>query len=379
MIKVKNKIILIGLLFLSLILIYSSSGQINDSIENVAVIIDSSEFYDTSYVNDVLNAFEYINETYNIDYDHFILTNYSNVNPSPYKVTYYFNNSATNHTELAKSLISSDKYDMIILIGYELRRGFLDVTEYPDTNFMFYDLSGQTPGYSIQNIPSNLIVISFKENQVGFIAGTLASAIFENFPDKVGIIGTYQGDSRSRQLIGGFQSAILRNYSDTEILISFINDWINDSTAENIGSTFSTNGYGLVFSALQNNNSLGVRKGFSGQSIISVDTNRSYSITKNNTKTLLYMFNEFNRTGFIGGTTVTFGLEDNVFIPTDWGDTEMVNSTMAKLYNEIVVNELPIPNDIVYASNTYGFEGLSLISAFFLYLSANRWILRKKR
>ncbi len=379
-----KKLIIIILLFLGFYTSYASTGQVDDSIQKIAIIIDSSEFYDASFIDDFLHGFELINQTHeNIDYDVYTLYNYTTINIFPYKVNYYYNNSVTNHTVLTEELINTDLYDLIILVGYELRRGFLDVTEYPDTKFMFYDLSGQSTGYSGTNFPQNLMILSFREKEVGFIAGTLATSVFENSIDKVAIIGTYNGDPRSKQLIAGFQSAILRNHTDAKIFISYIEDFIDSEKAESIATELSTSGFDLIFSALQNNNSLGVQKGVLGPHLISVDTNRSFSITKNNTKTLLYTFNEIITKGWdnyrtISGGEIVFGLEDDVFIPTDWGNDNLVNSTMSQIYEDVIISSLQIPDDINYASNTYGFEGYIII-VIFIFTYIKQHIFKKKR
>jgi len=120
---------------------------------------------------------------------------FSNPDISRYRPIYYYNNTATNHTELTLSLIASGEYDLITLVGYELRRGF-DISEHPDQNFLFYDLAGLSPHYSGKKTPDNLMVVSFNENETGYIAGALTVATISPLPNKIGIIGTYRADHR---------------------------------------------------------------------------------------------------------------------------------------------------------------------------------------
>ncbi len=359
-----SKILIVLILIISFTSVNPSKGHVNEPFQKVAVIIDSNEFYDSFYVEEVINGFNSVNNTFGINYEVFLLANFSNPDVSQYQPTYYYNNTATNHTELTLSLIASGEYDLITLVGYELRRGF-DISEHPNQDFLFYDLAGLTPYYSAKELPENLMVVSFNENEVGYIAGALTTAIFSPLPDKIGIIGTYRGDHRSKRLIAGFQSAIFRNTSDASILISYIEDWVDKDKAESIASSMKDEGYGLIFSALQNENNLGVLKGFPNKPVIQVDTNRSYSVLKNHTKTLMYLFNEFNKTGFKKGI-LSFSIRDNSFYASDWGSQseDIINKTLVQVHEDVVENSLVIPNDFIYAENTSGFELIILISSF---------------
>jgi len=380
--KTQLRKILLALFVLTSFIIPNLISTANESLplQKIAVIIDSTEFYDTSFINDVIKGFDSVNQTYNIDYDLFQLTNYTNIDRYPYKAVYYHNNTATNHTELAKDIIETQEYDLIVLIGYELRYGFLDFSEHRDSNFLYYDLSGEVPSDLKKDdpFPENLLTVNFKENEIGYIAGALTTAIKTPLPPKIAIVGTYRGDPRSRQLIAGFQSAIFKNASDTQLLISYIDGYANDSVAKTVASNIKDEGYdGLIFTALQNNNSLGILEVLPNTSIISVDINRQQSILKNNTKVIMHLFNEFNQSGFVKGT-YTFGLEDNVFYPSDWGDIDKVNKTMANIYQDIVDGTVVVPTDIIAASNTSGFE-LFITLIVILSISSYIKLHRKKR
>lgn len=354
-----------------------STAHVNEPIQKVAVIIDSNEFYDNSYIEEVIAGFNSVSNTFGIDYEVFPLANFSNPDISRYQPTYYHNNTTTNHTELTQSLIASGEYDLITLVGYELRRGF-DISEHPDQNFLFYDLAGLNPHYSGNEIPENLNIVSFNENETGYIAGALTVAIKSPLPEKIGIIGTYRGDHRTKRLIAGFQSAIFQNTTDVSILISYIEDWVDAEKAESIASNMKAEGYGLIFSALQNKNTLGVLKGFPDKPVIQVDTNRSHSVIKNHTKTLMYLFNKFNQSGFYGGS-LSFGIRDNSYYASNWGleMEDITNKTLAEVHRDVVEKTLIIPNDFIYAENTYGFELIISVCAF-LFLPSF-YIKRKKR
>lgn len=337
----------------------------NQLFQKIALIIDSTEFYDVSFINDIIEGFNYVNQTYSIDYDLFQLENYDNIAHDPYTAIYYHNNTVTNHTELVKSIIETQEYDLIVLVGYELRRGFLDYSMYPDLDFLYYDLSGELPSDLKKNelIPQNLLIVNFKENELGYIAGALTTAVKTSLPPKIAMVGSFRGDPRTNQLIAGFQSAIFRNASDTQMLISYINDFANESIAKTIANNIKDGAYGLIFTALQNTNTQGILETFSNSSVISVDVNRQQSILKNNTKAILHLFKEFNQSNFFSGT-YTFGIEDDVFYPSDWGDIDLVNKTMENIYQDIVEEKVSVPTDIVIASNTSGFEYVITIIVF---------------
>ncbi|MHA2248383.1 MAG: BMP family ABC transporter substrate-binding protein [Candidatus Hodarchaeales archaeon] len=165
----------------------ASSNQV---IRNIAVILDSPEFYDSDFINDVLNGFDHVNQTYNMNYTVFPLINYSK---SP--ITYYYNGTKTNHTELADEIVNTEQYDLIVFMGYELRRekkaNYLP-ERYPDTKFLFYDLSGQVPSHPGSSLGDNAAVFSFNESHVGFIAGTLAAETISPTPQKIAMICTYR-------------------------------------------------------------------------------------------------------------------------------------------------------------------------------------------
>ncbi|MFX1285777.1 MAG: BMP family ABC transporter substrate-binding protein [Promethearchaeota archaeon] len=390
----------------------------NQSIQKIAVILDSSEFYDSYFIEDVLNGFDLVNQTYNIDYDDFQLTKYTSpstdgdetINRYPYHATYYYNNSATNHTELAVKLIETGEYNMIVFMGYELRRekkeNYLPA-RYPDTKFLYYDLSGDLPSHPGDKLGSNVAVVSFNESHVGFIAGTLAAEAISPLPRKVAMIGTYRNsvgielddpkslppDPRSWQLITGFQSGFLRKSIDVEFQISFVDyywgSWTNSAKAAAKASELNDQGFELVFSALQNNNTLGVIDGFTG-SVVAVDSDRTFigkvepvlSVAKNNTKTILTMFEAFNQSqkGFLAGA-FSFGLADNIFYPSSWEsedfDKKAISNIMGEIYTDVVISKIQIPSSIKHAENTPGFE-IMTISGLVLFLSTARYN-RKKR
>ncbi len=423
--QLKKILLILILLFCSAstnsLFILSNRGiaSSNQSIQRIALILDSSEFYDSYFINDVLNGFDLVNQTYNIDYDVYQLTNYTSpstsgdetINRYPYRATYYYNNSATNHTELANELVGTAQYDLIVFIGYELRRekkeNYLPV-RYPDTKFLYYDLSGDLPSHPGDKLGTNVAVVSFNESHVGFIAGTLAAAM-SPLPQKIAMIGTYRNsvgielddpddpkslppDPRSWQLITGFQSGFLRKSADVEFYISFIDyywkNWSSYTKARGLVEELDDQGYELVFAALQNNNTLGVIDGFTG-SVVAVDSDRIITdeleplkVVKNNTKTILTIFEAFNQSqnGFLSGE-FTFGLADNIFYPSGWErndfDSEDINKIMGEIYTDVVISKVKIPTSIKHAENTPSFEILT-ISGLILYLSATRYN-RKKR
>ena len=183
------KRLLIGYLPLLILLLCINSedisvGNINDSVSNMAVILDAT-CYDEIFIQDVLNGFDAINQTYNISFDVFRLTNYQVTNMTHYRANYEYYNSTsnntiiTNHTQLAKTLIDSNQYDLIAFIGYELRQignSETPLTElYPDMKFLFYDLAGEISSDGEDDKRSNVFRVSFSEEELGYMAGILAT------------------------------------------------------------------------------------------------------------------------------------------------------------------------------------------------------------
>jgi basic membrane lipoprotein Med (substrate-binding protein (PBP1-ABC) superfamily) len=316
-----------------------------------------------------MRGLDHINQTFQINYDVFQLINYSNLDSYPYEVTYSYNGSLTNHTNLIDDLIGTELYDLVVLVGYELRRGYLDFSDYTDTDFLYYDLSGEFPEQLKNDIPDNVHVVGFQENHLGFIAGSLAVAEFHPLPKKIGIVGTYRGDPRSRLQIAGFQSAIFRNTTNVDILIGYVDDWINAENSQNLGNEYSDQDFELVFAALQAANSFEFLRTFSGGEVITVDLNQTMSVKKNNTQVLIDVFQRFNESqGFFGGVSALYGIADNVFYAEGWTDASLVNKTMVELYDEVVSEELFIPTDVKYASNTPSFNFIMvLISLIIIY------------
>ena len=146
-------------------------------------------------------------------------------------------------------------------------------------------------------------------------------------------------------------------------------------------------GLGLVLGSINGVlNGLLLLDGFTG-SVVSVDSNRILlngnnqirSVVKNNTKTILSMFEIFNQSedGFLAGV-FKFGLADNIFYPSGWEDYEELNKTMGEIYTDVVISNIPIPTNIKHAVNTPGFEIIA-ISGLILYLAISRRYPRKKR
>ena len=231
--------------------------------------------------------------------------------------------------------------------------------------------------------------MSFAENETGYMAGVLAAATISSFPSKVAAVGIQPlfweetGEPRSKMLIAGFQAAVMRRNPETQIDIFYIEYYVNYSVAKTQGTKLESDGYELVFTALQNENTLGILDGFS-KKIISVDSNRSLisgnkpygSIVKNNTKALLATFEILNQSGTYLSGDLTFGFQDDVFYPNGWGNNNtLVNNTMEQIYQDLFVDKITIPKDILLAENTPGFE---LITGFGLILLLSV-VVRKRR
>ncbi|MHA2106176.1 MAG: BMP family ABC transporter substrate-binding protein [Candidatus Hodarchaeales archaeon] len=350
----------------------ANNASVNEPLQKVAVIIDSPEFYHSSYTDDILNGFRYINRTYQVDYDVFQLTEYTLVSADPYEFSYIYNGSITNHTQLIETLIQTNQYDLFVVIGYELRRSF-DVSTYPETDFLFYDLSGELPSFDGGSIPENLFVVSFQENEQAFLVGALAVTEYYPLPSKIGIVGFWKGDARTRQLIAGFQSAIFRNTTNVDITISYVDTWIDQEKVRAIGAEFANQDIELVFAALQANNTLTMLNSFTGGNVVCVDLNQSMSVMKNNTRVLTEIFKSFNDSqGFFGGISATFGIIDNIYYPNGWSDLFTVNKTIVELKEEIVEGSLIIPTDIKFASNTPSFSLLMVILIVFPILTKKK-------
>ena len=376
----------------------------SQAVQKIAVILDSPGFYDSYFIEDVTNAFGIINQTYNnYDIEVFPLYNYSfEYSPYPnYTVNYYYENTTsnetiqTNLTALSSVLFETGNYDMVFLMGYGLKgvhKDFVNVSQFPDINFIFYDMSGEFPYHpSDYPPPDNRLVVSFDETHLGYIAGTLATAAISSFPQRVAMIGSFEGDRRSTRLIAAFQGAILRKRTDVDIKIAYLDDgfwglkWRNKENATDLASKLEEEGYGLIFAALQNENTLGVLEGVGSNTyVITVDSNRTLlnkpnlvqSVVKNNTNVILSLFETFNQSekGFVNGS-VTFKLADNVFYPSNFDDSGIVNETMAEIYTDIEVSEIQIPTDIRHALNTPGFQIITAIVCFLFFPI----LIRKKR
>ncbi|MHA1976848.1 MAG: BMP family ABC transporter substrate-binding protein [Candidatus Hodarchaeales archaeon] len=372
----KKQVVTIFMLFFFILSFHpltANNATVNAPLQKIAVILDSPEFYHASYTDDIINGFNYINRTYQIDFDIFQLTNYTLINPDPYEVEFTFNGTITNHTQLTDALIMSNQYDLIVLVGYELRRSF-DVSTYSEMDFLFYDLSGEFPTYEKGTTPDNLFVVNFKENEQAFLLGSLAVAEYYPLPPKIGIVGFWKGDARTRQLIAGFQSAIFRNTTNVDITISYVDTWIDQEKVEGISTEFSTQNIQLVFSALQANETLVMLNSFTTGNVVCVDLNQTMSVMKNNTRVLTDVFRTFNNSdGFFGGS-VTFGFTDDIYFANGWDDPLLVNKTIVGLHEDIASGDLIIPTGIKYASNTPGYSLLMIFLVALPLLS-----LRKKR
>ena len=374
-------------------------GGVEDPIGDIAVILDTSACYDEYFLQDVIDGFDAINQTYQMNYSIFRLENYTVTNTSYYHATYDYFNSTTSssstitHTQLATTLIESGKFDLIAFIGYELRHVAHEETSlpelYPNTKFLFYDLSGEISSNDQDTNRNNVLRVSFADNEVGYMTGVLATATISSFPSRIAAVGIKpqywekKGEPRSKLLIAGFQAGVLRQNPETQIDISYIDYYVNNSVAKVKGTQLETDGYELVFTALQNENTLGILDSFS-KKILSVDSNRSLisgnkpfgSIVKNNTKALLATFELLNHSATYLSGDLTFGFQDDVLYPNGWSSNNtLVNNTMAQIYQDLVIDKITIPKDILLAQNTPGFEfftGFSLI----LLLSI---IVRKRR
>ena len=352
----------LGTLVLLLVIMLSSqmgSSSVNRGTElptKVAVIIDSPEFYHSSFVDDILNGFSLINQTYQINYDIYQLSNFSLVSASPLQFTYSYNSSTTNHTELTQDLINSGEYDLIVLVGYFLRHNFLEFSDYPETNFLFFDLSGTSPAFEGATIPDNLLIVSYSENQLGFLAGSIFAEDYDPLPQKVAIVGAGTWDPRSRLLMSGFQAGVFRKTTNIDIQLNYLDTWYDSARVRSFASDLSNQGFEVVFSAFQANHTLEIIETFTGD-VISVDLNQTRSVMKNNSRTLLDIFSAFNEEdGFFGGLSVVYGITDGVFYGNGWLDPLKVNETINDIAEAIASEELIIPTNIKTASNTPSFN-----------------------
>ena len=128
-----------------------------------------------------------------------------------------------------------------------------------------------------------------------------------------------------------------------------------------------------VGAALQNENTLGILDGFS-QEVIAVDSDKSSvsggpfgSIVKNNTKTLLTTFELLNQSDSFLSGDMTFGYSDGVFYPVGYGnDVTVINNTLDQIFTDIMVDKIIIPNDIIQAENTPGYNIIPSLSLIFI-------------
>jgi basic membrane protein A len=143
------------------------------------------------------------------------------------------------------STLAQQKYDLVIGVGFLMSDAMNTVaTKFPDTNFAIIDFSQA----ALKGKPANVRGLLFKENEVGYLAGSLAALYVK---DKGGdqVISSVGGQKIPPvdSYIAGYQAGAKKANPDIKTLNGYSQDFVDQAKCKEIALNQIAEGSQVVF------------------------------------------------------------------------------------------------------------------------------------
>jgi basic membrane lipoprotein Med (substrate-binding protein (PBP1-ABC) superfamily) len=141
--------------------------------------------------------------------------------------------------------------------------------EFPDVNFAILD-------FNYESYPPNLQGYSFREDQGGFLAGTLAAAKSKEGAKKVACLGGIEIPAIKR-FCNGFEAGAKRSCPDCEVLIAYTSSFADAAEGEETAHELMRLGADVIFGAAGLTGSAGIKYAAAqGAWVIGVDNDEFF-------------------------------------------------------------------------------------------------------
>jgi basic membrane protein A len=143
------------------------------------------------------------------------------------------------------SSLAQQKYDLVIGIGFLMADAVNTVaTKFPDTNFAIVD----APNAALKDTPANVRGLLFKENEAGYLAGTVAGLYLK---DKGGdqVISSVGGQKVPAvdAFIAGYEAGAKEANPDVKPLTGYSEDFVKQNLCKELALNHIAEGAQVVF------------------------------------------------------------------------------------------------------------------------------------
>ena len=159
------------------------------------------------------------------------------------KGTYLESNQDSDYVPNIETFIDEDA-DLIVGVGYTTANSMLNAAKlYPDKKFVIVDHNYEEEG---QEIPKNMICMTFDEREAAYLVGLIASKMSES--NKIGFIGGMKIPNITR-FEEGFIKGVKEGKTDAECISQYANSFDDASLGKSIANQMYGNNTDIILSA----------------------------------------------------------------------------------------------------------------------------------
>lgn len=159
------------------------------------------------------------------------------------KGTYLESNQDSDYVPNIETFIDEDA-DLIVGVGYTTANSMLNAAKlYPEKKFVIVDHNYEEEG---QEIPKNMICMTFDEREAAYLVGLIASKMSES--NKIGFIGGMKIPNITR-FEEGFIKGVKEGKPDAECISQYANSFDDASLGKSIANQMYSKGVEVIFSA----------------------------------------------------------------------------------------------------------------------------------
>ena len=263
------------------------------------------------------------------------------------EIKYLESKQESDYIQNIETLMDEDT-DLIIGVGYQLKDSIEESAKnYPEQKFAILDETYDT-------IQENVIPVVFKEEESAYLVGVMAAKMSKT--NKVGFIGGLPAPSVVRHQYG-YKYGVTNTNKDTQILEQYVNSFTDQAKGKAIANQMYSNGADIVFTCGGDVGTGAIEAAKeNGKYAIGVDRDQSdlapenvlTSAIKRVDAGVFETVKSYVNGTFEGGTTTTYGLEENaVGVPDTTKNLvsqeilDLVEETITKLKNK----EITVPKN----------------------------------
>ena len=263
------------------------------------------------------------------------------------EIKYLESKQESDYIQNIETLMDEDT-DLIIGVGYQLKDSIEESAKnYPEQKFAILDETYDT-------IQENVIPVVFKEEESAYLVGVMAAKMSKT--NKVGFIGGLPAPSVVRYQYG-YKYGVTNTNKDTQILEQYVNSFTDQAKGKAIANQMYSNGADIVFTCGGDVGTGAIEAAKeNGKYAIGVDRDQSdlapenvlTSAIKRVDAGVFETVKSYINGTFEGGTTTTYGLEENaVGVPDTTKNLvsqeilDLVEETITKLKNK----EITVPKN----------------------------------